>query len=271
MTDINPLPLPGEAPRTAFRAVDGNGETVEPNEVIFPIVRQEAGGRFRLIGTGFFITDNGLFASAKHVLLDVIDEKGNQTALIRLIQFLPGDHYVLRPILRCVSHEIADVAVGVAASVTEDSSSAPLKNKLLTLTTKHPTLGSPVATYAYPKTVFRGDRPQELHFYPTYFDGQIEEYFPSGRDRVLMPAPCFHTSMHVHGGASGGPVVGADGAAFGINSTGSDGTNWSAVSCVADILPLRVPGVVTPRSSSGSGVSIRELADDGFVIVRGTT
>ena len=85
-----------------------------------------------------------------------------------------------------------------------------------------------------------------------------------------MPASCFHTSMHVHRGASGGPVVGADGATFGINSTGSDGTNWSAVSRIADILPLRIPGVITPRHGSNTGVSIRELAEDGFVVVRGS-
>jgi hypothetical protein len=241
---------------------------VDPNEVIFPIVQQEPNGLFRLIGTGFFITDDGLFASAKHVLLDVIDEAGNQTAPIGLVQFLPGDHYLLRPILRCVSHDLADVAVGVAAPIT-DNTGAPLKNKLLTLSTEHSLVGAPVATYAYPKTVFRGERPQELHFYPAYFEGRIEAYFASGRDRVVMPAPCFQTSMHVHGGASGGPVFGPNGAALGINSTGYDGTDCSFVSRIADILPLRVSGLITPRSSSSRDVVVQELADDGFVIVRG--
>jgi len=269
MTDISPRPLDGEIPPTAFRAIDGNGQTVNPNEVIFPIVRQDANGRFRLIGTGFFITDNGLFASAKHVLLDVLDETGKQEAPIGLVQFVPGNRYALRPILRCVSHDVADVAVGVAAPMTENQTGAPLKNKLLTLTTVYPPLGASVATYAYPKTAFRGDRPQELHFYPAYFDGQIEAYFDAGRDRVLMPAPCFQTSMNVHRGASGGPVFGVDGAAFGINSTGYDGTICSFVSRVADILPLRVSGVVTPRSTASRDVLVRELADDGFVIVRG--
>lgn len=266
----SPHPLPGEAPPTAFRAVDGDGQPVEPNEVIFPIVRQERNARFRLIGTGFFITDNGLFASAKHVLLDVIDKAGNQTAPIGLFQFLPGDNFLLRPILRCVSHDLADVAVGVAAPMT-DKTGAPLKNKLLTLTTEHPVIGAPVATYAYPKTLFRGGRTQGLHFYPAYFEGRIEAYFASGRDRILMPAACFQTSMHVYGGASGGPVFGADGAAFGINSSGYDGTDCSFVSRIADILPLRVSSVITPRSSSSRGVVVRELADDGFVIVRGPT
>lgn len=268
MSDIGPRRLPGEALHTAFCAIDGNGETVNQNEVIFPLVAQEAGGRFRLIGTGFFIAENGLFASAKHVLLDVIDGKGNQTAAIGLIQFLPGDKYILRPILRCVSHDIADVAVGVAAAATHNETGTPLPNKLLRLTTEHPQVGKPVATYAYPKTVFSGDRPQRLHFYPAYFEGRIEAYFATGRDRVLMPAPCFQTSMHVHGGASGGPVVGSDGAAFGINSTGYDGTNCSFASCITNILTLRIPGVTTPRNTSGRGVSVQELAEEGFVIVR---
>jgi hypothetical protein len=271
MSDIGPRRLQGEAPSGALRAIAANGDIVNPDEAIFPIVAQAPDGRFRLVGTGFFIAENGVFATAKHVLLDVFDRKGTQTAAIGLVQFLPGDQYLLRPILRCVSHEIADVAVGIAAAATHKETGAPAPNKLLTLTVKQPKLGDPIATYAYPKTVFAGDRSQQMHFYPAYYEGRVEEYFASGRDRVLMPAPCFQTSMHVHGGASGGPVVGPDGAVFGINSTGYDGTDCSFVSSVTDILSLRIPGVITPRDTSGRGVSVQELAEEGFVILRGRT
>jgi trypsin-like peptidase len=238
------------------------------NAVVFPIIRQDFdSGEFRLIGTGFFITDNGLFVSAKHVLLDVVDGRGTQTAAIGLVQFLPGDSYMLRPILRCVSHETADVTVGIVAPLTHNATGAPFKNKILTLTEERPAIGAQVATYAYPRTVSQGTRPQQLHFHADYFSGRIEEYFAHGRDRALLPAPCFQTSMYIHGGASGGPVFGNSGRVFGVNSTGFDDTDCSFVSRITDILTLKVPGVVTPRHPTGDGVLVQELADDGFVVL----
>jgi hypothetical protein len=59
-----------------------------------------------------------------------------------------------------------------------------------------------------------------VNFSAAYYEDRIEEYLPAGRDRVMLPGPCWRTSMTIHGGASGGPVFDERGRVFAINSTG---------------------------------------------------
>jgi hypothetical protein len=265
-----PPPDPGEAPSELYEARDGNGVVANPNEVIFPIIKQLDSGEFALIGTGFFITDNGIFATAKHVSLDVLDRDGNQCFPIGFMQFLPDNKYILRRILRCTSNTIADVAVGVAEPMLDPHTGSPIKNRVVPLSVVPPRIGAEVFTYAYPKTVTRLAPNPQLHFFPRFYDGRLEEFYPSGRDKVLMPAPCYRTSMTLYGGASGGPVIGPDGTVFGINSTGIDGSELpvSFVSRVNELLPLAIDNVLLPGSSEPSSVKVLELAQRGFVIFK---
>lgn len=129
-------------------------------------------------------------------------------------------------------------------------------------------MGDLVATYAYPKTTILRGTPQQVHFEPTFFEGRFVESFPEGRDRILLPGPCFRTSMVIHGGASGGPVVGQNGHTFGVNSTGWEGEFESFVSPVSEILDLRLSGVILPGASDARIVTIRELRERGFVVDR---
>ena len=101
-----------------FTVSCGDGMAGEPTEIIVPILRQESDARWHLIGTGFFINIRGLIASAKHVLSDVIDEDGNAFAGISILQFLPDNAYIMRPLIRGSVHNVADVGVAIAAPVT---------------------------------------------------------------------------------------------------------------------------------------------------------
>jgi hypothetical protein len=106
---------------------------------------------------------------------------------------------------------------------------------------------------------------QELHLFPDFYDGVIEEYFPNGRDSVFLPSPCFQTTINIHSGASGGPVFDEHGKVCGINSTSFDGEkNLSFISRIVDILHLRVTDICIPGQSKNS-FSIAELADLGHV------
>lgn len=49
---------------------DKNGQPADGLSAIFPIVHLDDENPFMPIGTGFFIANNGLFATAKHVLLN---------------------------------------------------------------------------------------------------------------------------------------------------------------------------------------------------------
>src|SRR4051812_21056841 len=90
--------------------VDGLGRERNAWEAIFPIVQQLSDTLWRPVGTGFFMSNNGLFATAKHVLLD---SNGN------LLRDLYGLHLSadvtrgsLREIIKPEVHPMADVAIG---------------------------------------------------------------------------------------------------------------------------------------------------------------
>jgi len=229
---------------------------------------QQNDGLFVAIGTGFFIAENGVFVTAAHVVQEVLDEHGNATGPLGLFQFLPDNQFYVRPIHRVTRHPVADVAIGVATPMHHKTTGAPMPNKLLTLAVKPPLVGTAVCTYAYPKTVIEPGKPQVIRFELGFFDGVLLEHLADGRDKVILPGPCFRTSIVVHGGASGGPVVDANGAVFAVNSTGFEDDALSYVSCISQVLDLSITDVSFPGDSAPRTVTVRELRDRGFVLSR---
>lgn len=75
--------------------------------------------------------------------------------------------------------------------------------------------------------------------------GTVTNVYPSGRDRVLQPGPCFEVDAMAVGGMSGGPVFNADGEMIGVLSSSydlSDGGGIAYISLLwhamfADITP----------------------------------
>ena len=261
-------PLYGQAPPDSYLALTGDGIRTDPGNAIFPIVTQRHDGVFVPIGTGFFVAENGIFVTAAHVVSSVLNERGEATGPFGIFQFAPDDRYALRPILRATRHLLADLAVGVAAPMQHNTTGAPLQNRILTLAASPPSMGSSVCTYAYPKTEIQPGNPQIVRFEPGFFDGLLLEHYPQGRDSVLLPGPCFRTSIVIHGGASGGPVVGPTGTVFAVNSTGFEDDELSYVSCISEVLDLAIPGVVLPDSPTPRTTTLRELKDRGFVLSR---
>ncbi len=255
--------LNGAAQEGSFIAVDGNKNIINPSHAIFPIIKHDRNGFICLIGTGFFIAENGLFLTAKHVLMDVLDDNGNQTHAISLVQFLEGS-YVIRPILKCSSHEVADISVGISAPMAS-SNGKTLKNKLIKLTSNIGEVGKGVFTYAYPKTVIKHSAKQTLHFNVDYYKGFIQKDYPNGRDKILLPGACFQTSMYIHGGASGGPVFNDEGVVCGVNSTGYENEPLSFITPINTIVNLVLNDVGTPNNSTGQ-ISIQELINDKFIL-----
>lgn len=254
--------MPKDIHAGRHRFMDHDGRDTRGYQVIFPILKQVKEDSFELIGTGFFISSCGLFASAKHVLRDCFDGKGSQQYPICLVHFLPDNHYLFRNIVWCSSHNSCDVAIGLAEPAAETE-----PNPVVMLTTSSPAIGETVVTYAYPKTEIQEvGKNQVLNFKPDFYDGQVVMSFPNGRDKIMLPGPCYQTSMVIHGGASGGPVVGKPGRVFAINSTGYDGTSdISFVSRIDEILRLEIPFVKLPGGQEVHSVTTLDLARAGWV------
>lgn len=259
--------LGGESAPDRFGFRTGAGEPAEGGPAIFPVIRHHIDGKIDLLGTGFFVSNNGLFVTARHVLEAPFDPRtGRQVFPISIIHFHEKGSYLIRPVLRCAFHPIADLTVGVAAPMTRDSDGTPLTNKNLALNLDSVPTGAQVATFAYPRheSVTTESGSQIFNVLPSFYGGEIIDYLPKGRDRVMLPGPCYRTNIRIHHCASGGPVFSKDGRVFAINSTGFDGTDDSYVSSIGGILDLTIDDVVIGAAPSRS-VTIRELVCAGHI------
>lgn len=215
---------------------------------------------------GLFYYSQWHLRYSKTCFEDVLDDRNKQKCPIKIVQFLPTNSFVFRPVLRCTLHNNADVGIGLAAPGTSNKTGAVLRNKVLTLTKTLPAKGDVVFTCAYPNTVNVVEDPQRIYFNPRYYSGHIVEYFPNGRDRICLPSPCYQTSIVIHGGASGGPVFNTNGKVIGINSTGFASLHdISFVSRINEILFLNATDVKLSESSEMKDVTVAELAKLGHV------
>lgn len=242
---------------------DGNGAPADGTEAIFPIV-QIGHDSWRPVGTGFFISNNGLFATAKHVLRDAWDRAAE--SLFGLHVSRSGGTVTAREIQRIVCHPRADVAIGFLFDKRMKDLGIQTENKLFRLTKVLPRTGDRVVSFAWPNAVVEPTSDgQRLKIASLVSQGVFDEFLPNGRDRSLLPGPCFRTSMPVAPGASGGPVAYGDGAVFGINSTGWDGTEMSFISPASALLDLAITNVKLPDGSIRGEVALSELAELGLI------
>jgi hypothetical protein len=236
-------------------------------DCVFPIVTIE-NGDVKLLGTGFYITIDGLFVTAKHVLFDVLDMIGTQVKPISILHFTPNNQYIFRPILRSWSHDNADISVAVAAPMIHPIK-GPLKNGLIPITFEKAAVNDDIVTYAYPNFNYqRSGKTQMLFFRPEFYDGRIVEHHKNGRDKSRLNWECYETDMHIHGGASGGPVINSKGQIFAINTSSFEPyTNVSYVTPMQFIEEAFVQDAKFDDENNPRDVSIKELIARKSIII----
>jgi len=262
--------LNGSSPPEKWKFHSSSGRITSNADGIFPIMKQEENGDFLLVGTGFFVSANGMFITAKHVLRDVCNEQGIPEKAIGGFHFREDGTYFPREVLKAWSSGKTDLSIGILAQAHHNETGDPLVNSRMTLTLNKPELQEEVVTFAYPDFTLKHDGYiQELSFSPNFYEGIIEENHSEGRDAVVLPWPCYRTSMHIHGGASGGPVVGQSGKVFGVNCCSMEpDTDISYVIPIDDILENGVLDDIDFKPDGPSGrVHIKELVERGIISV----
>jgi hypothetical protein len=86
MTNPGPPPLGGEADQNSWHFQNINQEGPLPNPVghTFPIVTHDDQGIWSLVGTGFYVSSDGLFVTARHNVEPVLGD-GRQIAPLLII------------------------------------------------------------------------------------------------------------------------------------------------------------------------------------------
>lgn len=213
--------LGGEADPNSwhFGRIGEVGPLPNPIGHTFPLLTHNEDGCWRLVGTGFYINDAGLFATARHVIEDVLRD-GRQASPLVILHlrsetglFGPSE-YLFRPIAQCWLADSADITLGAAATAVNNVSGEALRNWAWTLSWTAPATGTSVATYAFPNHANDG---HQIYFRPDAYQGRVQEV-GDFRDRVCVPYPYLQVDFRIHGGASGGPIL-SGGRVVGINCT----------------------------------------------------
>jgi len=212
--------LAGEVDGKKYQVLSDAGQVAQLSEAVAPILVQEMDSlRLQFVGTGFFIGHEGLMITAKHVL-DVVRSRGKVVGPIGVCHMTAGNKFHLRNIMRSFEYPNSDVAVVLLDQPRHKFTGETLKNRVVTLSFDECRKSDPICTFAYPKSVVESDgRKHLMEFSPAIFEGRLIEEFPTGRDKSILPNPCWQTSMHIYSGASGGPVFNLEGRVIGVNST----------------------------------------------------
>ncbi|MCH9026082.1 MAG: trypsin-like peptidase domain-containing protein [Proteobacteria bacterium] len=230
--------------------------------VVFPIIKvlflSDGTEVHKLVGTGFFLNENGLFLSARHVFqgrecaLDLEGADGFAVYCIHAVNL--NRKMVLRHIdvQSIKTRNDTDIAAGYVeknqfgranAEITESE----LQNTAhINFTTKgNLPIGTDIWTVAYPLMTLGSvvDGGIAINFQSDMFRGRITAHYQERRDAGLLNWPCYETDMQILGGASGGPVFvsGSSGVVFAVNCSG---TTPHTVSHVSSLRPAILAGEV---------------------------
>ena len=221
-----------------------------------------------LIGTGFYLVPNGGFVTAKHVALEALETMSQRDNCVGLVYLLSNGLLVFRPIWRFFVHDTADLAFGIPHYLNDNKTGAPYRAKVLTLNCKAPPVGARISTWAYPQhiKVHDGSGNTQLQFKPAFYDGILEEvYTQRGPARKIEP-PYYQTNIHLHGGASGGPVFNEAGQVFGVASCSFEGAvDLAFVTPIEGIVDIELDATDMADGNGPRKASVSELALAGYI------
>ena len=273
--DLPPLDPSLDLHRSAFVQLPVS----ELQSAIVPVV--VIGRQIRLIGTAFNVHPSGLFVTARHVIQEALDVcSSDPTASIFVMWIGSGADEDVEDLLGgpIPAHlfqinEYHDVGIIQTRALLKDG--VPATYPVISVDTRIPKLGSPVAGVGYTKMAIDrdGESPtlreidinQAVHFSA----GDVLDIYPVARDSATLPFPCFLTTARFDGGMSGGPVFsGESGKACGVICTGfsaADDDHDAYTSSAAAILNvLRLEVLVDSETGRTSGMyEILNVEDGG--------
>jgi V8-like Glu-specific endopeptidase len=231
------------------------GRPTKGTGAVFPICEQMPDETIKYLGTGFFVSSNGIFVTAKHVIEGSISPFA--------LHFRPNNEVVFRPIVRADLSHRGDLAIGVIAEMM-NSAGEILTNERLTLSSYIPQITEVVSTYAYPEsTVESGDVDGQqgniLKMDAHQYHGVVAKVEMNGIGHIT-PSPAFLCTIHSLPGISGGPVFSkrSNGGVIGVNSYGMTGV-YHVVSLIEELKDLTIDGINFQNEYKPTSLTVDEL------------
>lgn len=258
---------------------------------ILPLVTIARGTTIPL-GTCFVISHEGLLLTAKHVVAEAwanrerkqnADGSWKEATQLYAIVMTNEPHeredgtYFggLWPIDKVYFDARYDLAAGFLRRGTRNS--RPYDFPAFTLNIDVPMLGARVLGVGYYQMIGgelrAGEDGKEAMPYTArtaHSEGTIIEVFPEGRDKGMLPFPCYRVDTRFDGGMSGGPVFNAKGNVCGIICSSSPPTvdDPRHVSYVSMLFPaMMLQLAASLDESSPRLITLYELAQKGIVAI----
>lgn len=246
--------------KASYTAISELGYELCAGDAVLPIVlKSEDGKNLSVIGTGFFVAPD-IILTAHHIFEN---QDPRRMACMHILN--AGNAYIFREFSQVVPHHTSDMALCMLHPKINSRHKINLKNHALLIGGPFPSIGTKLTTYAYPDVSERRYK-SVLHMSiaPHHYDGEVLDIFPLKRDSVMINFPCMRTSIHLHGGASGGPVINAaTGTVVGVNTSSFSGaTNESYVALINPIIDMQFP-ILRGAKDIPSLTTLRELSLQG--------
>ncbi len=200
------------------------------SEIALRVIVERPNWNLVVIGTATMITGH-LAVTARHVLEYAMQTFGFNAHSptkaeidsfeLKLYQVLPGPIYRIWRVVSAwpTSTDIAILHLGL------DRTTLPgevIDWKTFRLRVMPPPIGQKIVAFGYRNSKINvtegadGTHDIELNDQPTTSIGTIRQVYPAGRDRSMLPFPCFEIEARFEPGMSGGIVVDETGALCGL-------------------------------------------------------
>ncbi len=255
--------------------MNDEGNPIPIISCIFPIFKVYEMNQINFIGTGFFISPCGIFVTAAHVLKDLLEEDGTiQARLVASYLEHHKNNFTFREIDRVFIHKIADIGIGFMKKTEIDGKNLII-NSYLPISLYWPRHNEIIECISFPESHVFSSITDTPHPYfkpksisttnldstvilPNLFKslGHITRLHKNGRDKVLLPGPCYEAHLQVYGGSSGGPIFDGNGLIIGVVSTGFDDIPCCHFTPISEILDIEI---------NSEKISMDTLSERGFV------
>lgn len=234
-----------------MQAYDGDGNTISPASGVVPILLSVDELQLKVVGTGFFLTRYGAFASAGHVLNELVNSQSGRLKQCFVLQHNDVDRFYIRQIIGISVSNVADVGMG---QVQNDDGA---NNRRCPISFICPDVDETLKTYAFPENAIMDFRDSSAtpRLRGDFFSGQ----FLTKNDRSarpFIPYDHYETTIDIRGGASGCPIFNSNRRAVALACRGWDfrggeheGENLSSIVPLTQLLTLELGCLRIPEQS----------------------